>query len=116
MDSRISKGALLWAMQASSGLVLVASISLHWFAQHLVVQGGLRDYSQVASYLREPWLLTLELSFLVVVTTHVLVGLRSILIDLGPGRRLERHINLGLGLAGTVVIAYGCGLTLALIR
>ena len=116
MLSKTSRGSAVWALQAISGALLVASIALHWFAQHLVVEGGLRDYSQVVGYLRKPWALGLEISFLVVVTAHAFLGLRAIVLDLGPAGRLERLVNLGLGVLGIGVVAYGIDLTLGLIR
>ncbi len=116
IDSGPSRGMLVWIVQASSGVLLVGAIALHWFAQHLVVEGGLREYSQVVSYLREPFVLVLETSFLVVVSTHALLGLRAIVMDLGPAKRVERLVNLGLGLAGIGIVAYGVELTLKLAR
>jgi len=116
MPSGSARGVLVWGLQAFSGVLLVAGIGLHWLAQHLVVEGGLRDYSQVVSYLREPLVLALETSFLVVVTTHALLGLRAILMDLGPTKRVERLLNLGLGLAGIGAVVYGIELTLELVR
>jgi succinate dehydrogenase hydrophobic anchor subunit len=116
MQSGSRRGMLVWALQAISGVLLVAAIALHWFAQHLVVEGGLRDYSQVVSYLREPFVLVLETSFLVVVSTHALLGLRAIVMDLGPVKPVERLVNLTLGLAGIGVVVYGIRLTLELTR
>ena len=110
------RGMLVWALQAISGVLLVVAIALHWFAQHLVVEGSLRDYSQVVSYLRKPFVLVLETSFLVVVSTHALLGLRAILMDLGPTKPVERLVNLGLGLVGSGVVVYGIELTLQLTR
>jgi len=107
---------LVWALQAISGVLLVAAIALHWYAQHLVVEGGLRDYSQVVSYLREPLVLVLEASFLVVVSTHALLGLRAIVMDLGPTKPIERLVNIGLAIAGMGAVVYGIELTLRLAR
>ena len=112
MPSGSVRGMLVWALQAISGVLLIAAIALHWFAQHLVVEGGLRDYSQVVSYLREPFVLVLEISFLVVVSAHALLGLRAILMDLGPTKPVERLLNVGLGLAGIGAVVYGIELTL----
>ncbi len=112
MPSGSARGMLVWALQAFSGVLLIAAIALHWFAQHLVVEGGLRDYSQVVSYLREPLVLLLETSFLVVVSTHALLGLRAIVMDLGPTKPVERLLNLALGLAGIGAVVYGMELTL----
>jgi succinate dehydrogenase hydrophobic anchor subunit len=70
----------------------------------------------VVSYLRVPLVFALEISFLVVVSTHALLGLRAILMDFGPVKPIEKLINLGLGLAGMGIVAYGIELTLGLMR
>ena len=116
MQSGPGRGMLVWALQAISGVLLVAAIALHWYAQHLVVEGGLRGYSQVVSYLREPFVLALEISFLVVVSTHALLGLRAIVMDLGPTKPMERLLNLGLAIAGMGAVVYGIELTLGIMR
>ncbi len=116
MQSGPGRGKLVWALQAISGVLLVAAVALHWYAQHLVVEGGLRGYSQVVSYLREPLVLAFETSFLVVVSTHALLGVRAIVMDLGPTKSVERLLNVGLGLAGIGAVVYGIDLTLGIIR
>lgn len=116
MHFRLSRGSVVWVLQATSGVILVAAIALHWFAQHLMVEGGLRDYSQVMSYLRVPSMFALEMLFLVAVSTHALLGLRAILMDFGPFKPIERSINLGLGLAGMGIVVYGIELSLGLIH
>lgn len=116
MNSESKCGMLAWVLQVISGAVLVGTIALHWYAQHMAADGGLLDYSQVVTYLREPGVMALEISFLIAAFAHALLGLRAIFLDLGPGRRLEVPILLGLALAGAGMIAYGIDLTLGLVR
>ena len=78
-------------------------------AHHFVVRdvGGLRSYEQVLDYLARPVIFTLELSFLIVVTTHALLGMRSVLLDLGIGPRARRRIDVLLWLLGIATVGYG---------
>ncbi len=116
MRSMLDRGSTLWILQALSGALLVVMVALHWLAQHLVVEGGLRDYSEVVSYLRQPLVLVLEIAFLIVVSAHALLGVRAVLIDLGPGKMAERLINCSLGVVGVGMVAYGIDLVLAIVR
>jgi succinate dehydrogenase cytochrome b556 subunit len=92
--------------QAISGIVLVGLLGLHWVAQHYLAVGGLRTYSEVVAYLQNPLVLLLELAFLVVVTYHALMGVRAILLDLGPNQRLTQLLDIGLILVGVATILY----------
>ncbi len=99
-----------WLGQAISGTLLVALLGLHWVAQHYLAAGGLRMYSEVVAYLENPLVFLLELVFLFVVTYHALMGVRAILLDLGPGKRLTRLLDIGLLLVGIATILYGIDL------
>jgi len=110
-----SKTGWGWLGQAISGIVLVALLGLHWVAQHYLAAGGLRTYSEVVAYLENPLALLLELAFLVVVTYHALMGVRAILLDLGPGKRLTRLLDIGLILVGIATTLYGIDLLRAIL-
>jgi succinate dehydrogenase cytochrome b556 subunit len=110
-----SRAGLGWLGQAISGIVLVLLLGLHWVAQHYLATGGLRTYSEVVAYVGNPLVLLLELAFLVVVTYHALMGVRAILLDLGPGERLARFIDIGLVLVGIATILYGVDLLRAIL-
>jgi len=116
MKQGMSLGRWAWLGQAVSGILLVVLIALHWVAQHWVASGGVRSYADVVAYLRRPEILALETAFLVVVTAHALLGVRAILLDLGPDRRARRLLNLGLGTLGLATVGYGLALTLTIIR
>ena len=99
-----------WLSQAISGILLVLLLGMHWVAQHYLATGGLRTYSEVVSYLGNPLVLLLEVAFLAVVTYHALLGLRAVLLDLGPGKRLVRLLDAGLILTGIATVLYGISL------
>jgi succinate dehydrogenase hydrophobic anchor subunit len=100
----------MWLSQAISGVALGAFILLHWLSQHYLASGGLRNYADVVQYLKKPWLFMLEVSFLGVVTAHALLGVRAILLDLGPSPRLIKVLNLCLIIIGVVTVLYGVSL------
>jgi succinate dehydrogenase cytochrome b556 subunit len=108
------QGTLGWVAQAISGVLLLGLLGLHMIAHHFVVKGGLRDYQQVLVYLGNPLILVIELVFLVVVTYHALVGVRSIIFDLGLEPGQERTVTGVLTVIGAIVIIYGFYLAIAL--
>ncbi len=101
----------MWIAQALSGLLLLLLLGSHMVANHYVAEGGLRDYDAVVAYLSHPLIRAWEVLFLVVVTAHALLGLRSILLDLGPSPAQRRWIDRGLWLLGVGTVLYGVWLT-----
>ncbi len=110
------KSRWLWLLQALSGGALVAFVGLHWVAQHYLAAGGLRTYAEVVAYLKQPAALALELTFLVVVTAHALIGVRGIIADLGLSPRLQRSADLALWVVGALTVLYGRQLTWQIIN
>ncbi len=100
-----------WIVQAISGIALIGLVGAHLVAQHYLAAGVLRTYAEVVDYLRQPVALGLELTFLVVVTAHALLGVRAIVTDLGPSPRIQRSINIGLWVVGFATVVYGMQLT-----
>jgi len=84
-------------------------------ANHFVVEGGLRDYQQVVEYLSNPIIIVVELSFLVVVSAHAMLGVRSILFDLGLSARTERVVSYACAIAGVAIVFYGIWLTYTIV-
>ena len=70
----------------------------------------MRTYAEVVSYLENPLVLVLEATFLAVITVHALLGVRAVLLDLGPGERWIRLIDAGLILTGIGTVLYGLNL------
>jgi succinate dehydrogenase / fumarate reductase membrane anchor subunit len=102
--------------QVVSGAALLVLLGLHMIAQHFIVPTGLRFYEDVIDWLRNPVMIVLEVTFLVVVTYHALVGARAILLDFGFAERTERRITTVLWLVGIVTIVYGVLLLAAILN
>ncbi|MBI5106417.1 MAG: hypothetical protein HZB46_15775 [Solirubrobacterales bacterium] len=105
-----------WRWTAGSGLALVVLAAVHLVAQHFVVDetGGMRTYQQVLDYLANPVILAVEGGLLVAVTIHAMLGVRGILLDLDPGPRARRRIDVGLSVLGVATVAYGLVLLVTL--
>ncbi len=107
--TRPARSAREWRLTALSGVALLVLLTVHMVANHFVVKevGGLRDYRQVLDYISNPLIFTIEAFFLLFVTIHAMLGLRSVLYDLDPGPRLRRWIDVGLWVLGLATIGYG---------
>jgi succinate dehydrogenase hydrophobic anchor subunit len=98
-----------WIWTALTGLGVLVLVTVHMVAHHFVVQevGGLRTYRQVLEYVGNPWIFSIESVFLVLVTWHAMLGLRSVLFDLGLSPRLEAVVRRGVVVLGVLTVAYG---------
>jgi succinate dehydrogenase hydrophobic anchor subunit len=102
----------VWRWTAFTGVALLVLVTIHMIAHHFVVEsiGGLRTYRQILDYIANPVMFTIECTFLVVVTIHAMLGLRSVLFDLNFGARARARVNRGLVALGALTIAYGLAL------
>lgn len=100
-----------WFWQSVTGILLILLLGLHMVAHHFVVQGGLRDFRQVVEYLSNPIIIATELTFLISVTVHAMLGMRSILFDLGLSPQVQRVVTYGSVVVGALTILYGFWLT-----
>lgn len=103
-----------WIVQAITGLLLILLLGLHMIAHHFVVEGGLRTYADVLDYISNPIIFVLEVLFLIVVTPHAMLGLQSIIMDLGPSAKAERNIRWIVRILTVLIIIYGVWLAIAL--
>ena len=80
-----------WLWTAGTGVALLVLVTIHMVAHHFVVErmGGLRTYQDVLDYIANPVMFVIECVFLVVVTIHSMLGLRSVLFDFGLSDRDE---------------------------
>ncbi len=95
---------------------LLILLGLHFIANHFIAKGGLRDFADVAAYLRTPIILVLEVLFLVVVTSHAMLGVRAILMDFGLSDRSEKRLSQVLTAIGVLMVGYGLWLTWVIIH
>lgn len=110
------KSSWSWFWQAVTGIALLLLVGLHMIAHHFIVEGGIRDFRQVIEYLSNPIIIVLEIAFLIVVTVHAVLGVRSILFDLGLSARAERAITIGGIVVGVGTVLYGFWLMYAILN
>src|SRR5438093_11598855 len=110
------RGSRTWRATAITGVVVLVLVTVHMVAHHFVVRevGGLRTYDQVLEYIGNPVILVLEELFLVAVTWHAMLGLRSVLFDLGLPDGWRRRVSRGLAAIGVLTVAYGSFLVFTL--
>jgi succinate dehydrogenase hydrophobic anchor subunit len=101
-----------WRWTAITGVSLLVLVTVHMVAHHFVVDeiGGLRTYQHVLDYLATPVIFVIEGTFLVVVTAHAMLGLRSVLLDFGLSARWRRMVDRGLVALGVMTVVYGFAL------
>jgi succinate dehydrogenase hydrophobic anchor subunit len=99
----------VWWWTVATGAALLVLATVHMVAHHFVVHtiGGLRTYHQVLEYIGNPVIFVIECFFLLTVTIHAMLGLRSVLLDLDLGRKAKGRIDAGLWILGILTIAYG---------
>jgi succinate dehydrogenase hydrophobic anchor subunit len=110
------EGAWLWLLKIVAGLLIVAVLGIHFIVNHVTAPGGLLTYRDVVLYYQNPWVVAMEIAFLVLVVTHSLVGLRSILLDLNPSPRVLILANGFLLVLGLTAVTYGMWLALTIAR
>lgn len=102
-----STDTLRWLVQAGSGTALVILLVIHLIVNHWVAPQGLLTYADVIRYYDAPAIAWMESVFLIVVTSHCLLGLQSIVLDLNPRPVITRIITRLLLLVGVITIIYG---------
>ena len=106
----------LWLLKILTGLAIVVLLAVHLIVNHLVAEGGLLSHAEVVAYYTNPWIVFMEAVFLLVVVSHSLVGLRSIILDLKPSRALLRLIDVAFLIIGVSSSIYGLWLLQAVVR
>jgi succinate dehydrogenase hydrophobic anchor subunit len=109
-----NEGVGLWLLKIAAGLLVLIVLGIHFVINHAVAPGGLLTYEDVIQYYNVPIVPIMEIVFLMVVVTHALLGLRSILLDLSLAQKIKRLVD-GLFLAlGTIAVVYGAWLVIIL--
>lgn len=109
---RKGETAGLWFIKMVTGPLLIIVLVIHMIVNHLVAEGGLMTYKDVVIYFRNPWVVGMEITFVIIVVIHALLGLRTIILDMNPTRTLLGVINWILILAGAGAVVYGLRLAL----
>ena len=110
------KATSSWLWQIITGIGLLFLLGFHLVAQHFIAKGGIRDYADVVTYLRNPLVLVFEVLFLICVATHAMLGVRAILLDFGLSDRAEQWLSRVLTTVGILTVGYGLLVTWVVIH
>lgn len=106
------EGTGLWLVKVILGIFIIVLLSVHLIVNHYVGEGALLTWQNVVDYFSNPWIVFMEITFLIVVVSHSLIGVRSIFLDLNPARGSMKIIDWFLFILGTGSIIYGVWLAL----
>jgi len=87
--------------------LLVVLLSIHLIVNHWAAPQGLLTYADIVRYYNFPGVAIMEAAFLIVVTTHCLLGIYSILLDLNLRPFVTRTFAQILVILGIITIIYG---------
>jgi succinate dehydrogenase / fumarate reductase membrane anchor subunit len=113
---RPGENTWIWLIKIASGPLLVLVIILHFTVNHYMgsLSSGLMTYEDVVAYYQNPLIPTIEIVFLATVVTHSLIGLRGILLDMNPSRKVLSFVTWLLVILGVSSVGYGIWLALAI--
>jgi succinate dehydrogenase hydrophobic anchor subunit len=109
-----NEGVWLWLVKIIAGLLVIVVLGIHFVINHAVAPGGLLSYQDVINYYKVPVVPVMEVTFLVIVVVHALLGLRSILLDLSPTEVLRQWMDRIFVVLGACAIIYGAWLVIFL--
>jgi succinate dehydrogenase hydrophobic anchor subunit len=104
----------LWLIKIMFGFVILFLLGLHFLVNHLIAPEGLLSYNDVVRYYSNPAIPIIEIAFIIFVTTHALLGVRSIILDLNPAPRIVRVLDPLFITIGAGVIIYSIWLILTI--
>lgn len=113
---RLGETTWVWLIKIVTGPLLVLLLILHLTVNHYLgsTSSGLMTYDDVIRYYQNPIIPAIEILFLVTVVTHCLIGLRGIILDMNPSRRVLSIVTWFLSLLGLFSIVYGIWLALTI--
>ena len=106
------EGTGLWLVKVILGFFIIVLLTVHFIVNHYIGEGALLTWQNVVDYFSNPWIVFMEITFLLVVVSHSLIGMRSIILDLNPARGTMKIIDWFLIILGTGSILYGIWLAL----
>lgn len=113
---RPGENTWLWLTKIITGPLLLLILGLHLTVNHYLgsTSSGLMTYEDVIRYFQNPIIVGIEILFLVTVVTHSLIGLRGILLDLHPSRKVLEISMWLLTIIGIAAVVYGIWLALTI--
>jgi len=106
------EAAGLWLVKVLLGVLIIIILTIHLIVNHFIGEGALLTWQDVVDYFANPWIVFMEITFLVVVVSHSLIGMRSIILDLNPSRGTMKIVDWVLSIIGVVSTVYGIWLAL----
>lgn len=111
----------LWTWHIGAGVVILVLLGLHMVIMHLDATLGILGaggaepvaWDSVASRAGSLFFTLTYVLLLGAALYHGFYGLRNILLELNPGARLRRAIDVGLAAAGLALFAFGTWAALA---
>lgn len=101
------EGTWLWLFKIITGPLIIIILLIHLVVNHLVAEGGLLTWADVVCYYTNPLVPLMEIVFLILVVSHSLLGLRSVILDLKPSRAVLKVIDILFIIIGITAIVYG---------
>ena len=98
--------SLSWIGQAVSGILLIVIVVLHMILHHFQAQGLLSANQAIAQTSNITYLI-LEIAFVIIVTYHALVGIKSAIFNLNLSEETRRKISAVITVIGILTIIYG---------
>lgn len=113
---RLGETTWVWLIKIVTGPLLVLLLILHLTVNHYLgsTSSGLMTYADVIRYYQNPIIPAIEILFLITVVTHCLIGLRGIILDMNPSRRVLSIVTWLLSLLGLFSVVYGIWLALTI--
>ena len=110
------EGIWLWLIKIISGVLIIFILLTHFIINHYqgTAGGGLLTYEEVIQMLSTPAYLVLEMVFLLTVIPHALIGLRSVILDLSPSKKVMTVVDWLLVIVGVGAVVYGIWLASAI--
>jgi succinate dehydrogenase / fumarate reductase, membrane anchor subunit len=105
------EGFWLWFLKLLSGILVIVLLFVHLTINHFTATGALLNFEEVVAYLSNPLVTFTEVSFLIIVVSHALLGTRSIILDFKPSRGVLRTLDWLFLAVGVISIGYGIWLT-----
>jgi succinate dehydrogenase / fumarate reductase membrane anchor subunit len=113
---RPGENTWIWLIKIATGPLLVLVIGLHFAVNHYMgsMSSGLMTYDDIVAYYQNPIIPIVEIVFLVTVVTHSLIGLRGIILDMNPSRKVLNIVTWLMVILGVFSVGYGIWLAFAI--
>ena len=114
LGPRPGENTWLWLIKIVTGPLLLIVVGLHLTVNHYLGShaAGLMTHDDVIQYYQNPIIPAIEIIFLITVVTHSLLGLRGIVLDMNPSRRILNIVTWLLVILGVSSVGYGIWLAL----